>query len=442
MCMAIGINTTFTPTSLHTSHEETSLSHKQLRISRKDLIPSTMLPAGVSSSILESLIPLFHSLYKCLELPKPRIVPKAEYPWWKDGPTPRPTPTSPLISSLAPLRYDEASPTQVSIATANVLLIYTVDASENFQTDDTNSVHETDSVYNWSSSKHLVDRTNLMMAEPTTQSIKPVVEKLIESTATHSIPTSSRHLSTLRSKYDGIWFFFESLPCSQWRTHMHEFSAWIDNYLADPTIPFESVLKEFSSCFIGTLHYWFQSHDQSSQRSSSISITAIQDPFSKCSHLDLTFKICSTYSGHTMVNPKFLPPDAWKPHVERFKATDDEIFETHLIPKNPLGLSFSLNVLFVCKYWVVSFLTRTLLLTCMFTIRPSSYASYLMEFGTKCLRLCTDNHYEFKHPHPSWKNSEFFLKLPFKLNENMNPTKATHVGMNLSNLALARAEYE
>ncbi|KAK0572511.1 hypothetical protein LWI29_032644 [Acer saccharum] len=44
------------------------------------------------------------------------------------------------------------------------------------------------------------------------------------------------------------------------------------------------------------------------------------------------------------------------------------------------------------------------------------------------------------HPSPLWKNLDFFIKLPFKLNEDNNPTKTTHLGMSPSDLQLANEE--
>ena len=46
----------------------------------------------------------------------------------------------------------------------------------------------------------------------------------------------------------------------------------------------------------------------------------------------------------------------------------------------------------------------------------------------------------FDHPSPLWKNPAHFVKLPFKLNEDLNPTKATHPGMPPSELKLAQTE--
>ena len=47
--------------------------------------------------------------------------------------------------------------------------------------------------------------------------------------------------------------------------------------------------------------------------------------------------------------------------------------------------------------------------------------------------MSADNHDLFEHPNPLWKNKEFFVELPFKLNEGINPTKAVHPEMSPSN---------
>ena len=46
----------------------------------------------------------------------------------------------------------------------------------------------------------------------------------------------------------------------------------------------------------------------------------------------------------------------------------------------------------------------------------------------------------FKNPNPLWKNPNFFIHLSFKKNEDVNPTKASHRGMNPKHLALAKQE--
>ena len=53
-----------------------------------------------------------------------------------------------------------------------------------------------------------------------------------------------------------------------------------------------------------------------------------------------------------------------------------------------------------------------------------------------------NNHIDFlkKCDHPLWQNKDFFISLPFKKNEYINPTKASHVGMNPEHSKLAQKE--
>ncbi|KAH9769352.1 hypothetical protein KPL71_011964 [Citrus sinensis] len=62
------------------------------------------------------------------------------------------------------------------------------------------------------------------------------------------------------------------------------------------------------------------------------------------------------------------------------------------------------------------------------------------DISTKLLKYCPESHADFHHPNPLWKNPHFFVQLPFKLNEDVNPTKATHPGMSPFDLVLAQKE--
>ena len=62
------------------------------------------------------------------------------------------------------------------------------------------------------------------------------------------------------------------------------------------------------------------------------------------------------------------------------------------------------------------------------------------DISTKLLKYCPESHVDFHHPNPLWKNPHFFVQLAFKLNEDVNPTKATHLGMSPSDLVLAQKE--
>ncbi|GJV21839.1 putative reverse transcriptase domain, viral movement protein [Tanacetum coccineum] len=57
---------------------------------------------------------------------------------------------------------------------------------------------------------------------------------------------------------------------------------------------------------------------------------------------------------------------------------------------------------------------------------------------------CASSHTEFltKHPSPLWLNPLFFVSLPFKQNEDVHPTKASHPGMNPDHYQLAKEECE
>ena len=73
----------------------------------------------------------------------------------------------------------------------------------------------------------------------------------------------------------------------------------------------------------------------------------------------------------------------------------------------------------------------------LFVVDP--YDSLRFQIINDC---CVNSHSEFlqKNPDPLWMNPDFFIHLPFKKNEEVNPTKASHRGMNPKHLALAKQE--
>ena len=73
----------------------------------------------------------------------------------------------------------------------------------------------------------------------------------------------------------------------------------------------------------------------------------------------------------------------------------------------------------------------------LFTIDP--FVSLRIHIINDC---CVNIHSEFllKNPNPLWKNLNFFIHLPFKKKEDVNPTKVSHKGMNLEHLALTKQE--
>ena len=73
----------------------------------------------------------------------------------------------------------------------------------------------------------------------------------------------------------------------------------------------------------------------------------------------------------------------------------------------------------------------------LFTVNP--FDSLRLQIINDC---CANSHSEFllKNPNPLWKNPNSFIHLPFKKNEDVNATKASHRGMNLEHLTLAKQE--
>ncbi|KAK8999123.1 hypothetical protein V6N11_070300 [Hibiscus sabdariffa] len=76
----------------------------------------------------------------------------------------------------------------------------------------------------------------------------------------------------------------------------------------------------------------------------------------------------------------------------------------------------------------------------LFLVQPTEEIKVLLEELKG--KSCAESHEDFlsKCDHPLWRNSEFYVKLPFKKNEDVNPTKASHTGMNPEHQKLAEAE--
>ncbi|KAK8504932.1 hypothetical protein V6N12_033186 [Hibiscus sabdariffa] len=131
-----------------------------------------------------------------------------------------------------------------------------------------------------------------------------------------------------------------------------------------------------------------------------------------------------TGAAKTIMNPDILPPEWWKPHTRIFSTASNDEFATHLISK-PITIQF-----------FPGFSVRTTVLGS----RLPEEIKLLLE-GLKA-RSCAESHEDFlsKCDHPLWNNPEFYVKLPFKKNEDVNPTKASHTGMNPQHQKLAEAE--
>ncbi|KAK0572267.1 hypothetical protein LWI29_028886 [Acer saccharum] len=65
-------------------------------------------------------------------------------------------------------------------------------------------------------------------------------------------------------------------------------------------------------------------------------VRILPDKYSKPVDVIAYFDIGS----HTIMNPKVLPPEFWKPHVRHFKAADGKVFSTNLISRKKIGIKF------------------------------------------------------------------------------------------------------
>ncbi|KAK8565042.1 hypothetical protein V6N12_058617 [Hibiscus sabdariffa] len=176
-----------------------------------------------------------------------------------------------------------------------------------------------------------------------------------------------------------------------------------------------------------------------------------------------------TGATETIMNPDILPSEWWKPYVKYFNSAADQTFATHLISK-PItvqffpGCAIKTTVLgshLPGKDLVVRFdlYTKAKHLRILpdglkykgmfkpFVDIPRLYLAGSMKIISSTvkelkIKACAESHEEFlsKCAHPLWKNPEFFIQMPFKKNEDINPTKASHSGMNPDHQKLAETE--
>ncbi|KAH9801792.1 hypothetical protein KPL71_001158 [Citrus sinensis] len=215
------------------------------------------------------------------------------------------------------------------------------------------------------------------------------------------------------------WFTFDDIPRHKWQARHQEFATWIDVQMTSLTVQSERVLQQFEKVdhtafilidstdsdpddisVISTIQEI--NHIRPTLPGPSVKISVIPSKFHK---LVSVIDFLDTGAQRSMLNPKILPLDYWDNHTEYFRAANGKVFETSLITKKPID-----------------------------TAPP--YPSISQKF----LELCPEDHSHFTHPSPLWKNTQFFIHLPFKLNEDVNPTKATHLGMPPSDLTLAKQE--
>ncbi|KAG8478431.1 hypothetical protein CXB51_028256 [Gossypium anomalum] len=175
-----------------------------------------------------------------------------------------------------------------------------------------------------------------------------------------------------------------------------------------------------------------------------------------------------TGSAESIMNPDILPEEWWKPHTKIFSVADGKLFSTNLI-SHPItvqilpGCSIKTTVLgskLPGKDFILGFDLYTKIknlrilpdgirfktlfqpfvhIPKLFSLKSEKTFQIIQEIREKS---CANSHSEFlaKCSNPLWKNPDFFINLPFKKNEDINPTKASHTGMNPQHLLLAEQE--
>ncbi|WMV29548.1 hypothetical protein MTR67_022933 [Solanum verrucosum] len=175
----------------------------------------------------------------------------------------------------------------------------------------------------------------------------------------------------------------------------------------------------------------------------------------------------------SMLNPTVLPKEQWIPHFQKFNTASKGILTTWVITNNPIIIEFFPGVQFRTKLlgsiipgtdFIIGFdiykqlndqlIVKTQGIAFRDNFKPYTTTTRLFSItedervkNINCQLVeesCVDSHSEFmkKHDKPLWINEEFFIRLPFKRNENINPTRASHSGMNPEHLLLAKKECE
>ena len=199
--------------------------------------------------------------------PLPKSIPQQHPQSSRFEPSPSPSPpslpvtTSPSIPSSVSLEKQPMHQYSThQISHPSPLSSSTKDSSS--ESDSTSSIIELDT-----SDSNLADISKLLIAEPTetTEHTTEVIDSDDEPQITHETGESS-HSVPPRPKVpkpsNGPWFTFDDIPIIKWRERLQELSAWIDVQMLASGATTQSVLREFSTRFTGSLRDWFDSLGQ------------------------------------------------------------------------------------------------------------------------------------------------------------------------------------
>ncbi|KAH9792706.1 hypothetical protein KPL71_004238 [Citrus sinensis] len=218
------------------------------------------------------------------------------------------------------------------------------------------------------------------------------------------------------------WFTFDDIPRHKWSARLQEFAAWIDLQGTKPNAQLESVLREFMARTTGSLRDWLESLGEYRQ------VQFIQAP------IGIALKSSMNNSLHLQHSSLLSENKDVESNFSEQSSQDDQI--AFILAESSDFDDISI-ISTVQNLNHVSFIPRPSL---KMSILPSKFHKLVPVIGFIDTGADTNNHSQFHHPSPLWKNEQFFIHLPFKLNEDINPTKASHPGMSPSDLLLAKQE--
>ncbi|PKI33421.1 hypothetical protein CRG98_046184 [Punica granatum] len=178
--------------------------------------------------------------------------------------------------------------------------------------------------------------------------------------------------------------------------------------------------------------------------------------------------ILDTRVAQIIMNPEVLSKEYCKPYTKHFSISSSEVFSTHLKSK-PIkiqffpGCSLIIKVLgstlprkdIVIGWDIITEMAKLIMMPegVLFKQYFQLYVQTLLLFMAQQSEIeklvnglkeksCADSHQEFlkKCPHPLWKSEQFYVRLPFKKNEDINPIKDNHSGMSPKHQQLASSE--
>ncbi|KAK1398016.1 hypothetical protein POM88_007879 [Heracleum sosnowskyi] len=175
-----------------------------------------------------------------------------------------------------------------------------------------------------------------------------------------------------------------------------------------------------------------------------------------------------TGATSSIMKPDILPKEYWNKCLRSFRAANGDNFTITLVSK-PINIQIFPGYMIKHQIYGSELPGKDLLIgfDILHNLKRVSWSkeglkhkNHLLPW-TKTLHLypveilstikediartsCAESHTEFlqKCSHPLWKNPEFFVHLSFKKNEDVNPTKASHKGMNPDHYALAIKEVD